>query len=440
MTTGNDLARPVPVADTGVAGGGLALDQIPAEERASAGPPPDNRFRAALLRIRDGSVLITLLAVLLALVVGAVLIAATNPAVQAASGYFFARPTDLIAAAWTAIVGAYAALVQGGLYDYTAPSPAQGLVSFGHAIGFATPLIAAGLGIAVGFRSGVFNIGGQGQVLMGAAFAGYVGFTWNGPPVITMVVAVLFGLLGGGLVAGLVGVLKARTGANEVIVTIMLNYIVFYLLDYALQTPLLQAPGANNPISPPEHAAATFFPVLPSQYGVNLGFLLVIAATVFCAWLLNRSSLGFKMRAVGENARAARVAGIEVNRVVVSAMVISGVLVGLAGVYQVLGKTTTGFTSGIDAGIGFNAITVTLLGRSRPWGVFAAGLLFGVFQAGGYAMQAAQGVDINAVQVVQAVIVLFIAAPPLVRAIFRLPQPGARPRVRRPSRKAVRTA
>lgn len=439
MSGANELAGAVPVGETGIADVGLALDQIPGEARAAPPAPPENRFTAALLQIRDGGVLITVLAVVIALVVGAVLIAATNADVQTDAGYFFARPTDLLQAAWTAVAGAYAALFQGGVYDYTAPDVATGLQSLGHSIGFATPLIAAGLGIAVGFRSGVFNIGGQGQVLMGAAFAGYVGFTWHGPPVITLLVAVLFGMLGGGLIAGLVGVLKARTGANEVIVTIMLNYIVYYLLDYALQTPLLRAPGSNDPISPPELTNAVFFPILPAEYKVNIGFVLVIGATVFCAWLLSRSSIGFKMRAVGENPRAARVAGIEVNRVFVAAMVISGVLVGLAGVYQVLGTTTTGFTSGIDAGIGFNAITVTLLGRSRPWGTFWAGILFGVFQAGGYTMQAAQNVDINAVQVVQSVIVLFIAAPPLVRAIFRLPQPGARPRLRRAERRAAGT-
>ncbi|WP_375387840.1 ABC transporter permease [uncultured Amnibacterium sp.] len=423
--TGTSAAGAVPVGDTGLVGGGVDPDQIPPEERARLPKQPDGRFRATLIAIRDGSALTTVLAVVIALVVGAVLIAATNPTVQSTAGYFFARPTDMLAAIWACVSGSYAALFQGGVYDFSQTNPLVALQSLGHSIGFATPLIAAGLGIAVAFRSGVFNIGGQGQVLMGAAFAGYVGFTWDGPPVITLLVAVLFGLLGGGLLAGLVGVLKARTGANEVIVTIMLNYVVYYLLDFALQTPLLQDPKSVNPISPPTNASAVFFPVLPPDYHVNVGFLLAIAATFACSWLLSRSSIGFKMRAVGENPRAARVAGIEVDRVLTAAMVISGVLVGFAGVYQVLGTTTTGFTSGVDAGIGFNAITVALLGRSRPWGVFWAGILFGVFQAGGYTMQAAQNVDINAVQVVQSVIVLFIAAPPLVRTIFRLPQPKA---------------
>ena len=150
---------------------------------------------------------------------------------------------------------------------------------------------------------------------------------------------------------------------------------------------------------------------------------------------MNRSSLGFHFRAVGENPSAAKVAGISVKRVTVIVMIVSGAFVGFAGAYQVLGQTTTGFTNALDAGIGFNAITVALLGRNKPWGIFWAGILFGVFQSGGYTMQAAQGIDIDIVLVIQSVIVLFIAAPPLVRAIFRMPEPG-----HHRTRKAVHTA
>jgi ABC-type uncharacterized transport system permease subunit len=150
----------------------------------------------------------------------------------------------------------------------------------------------------------------------------------------------------------------------------------------------------------------------------------VIAATVYVWYLLNRSNLGFQFRAVGENPNAARVAGISVNKMYVYAMLFSGGLVGLAGVAQVLGTVTTGFSSGIDAGIGFDAITVALLGRSKPWGIFFAGILFGAFKAGGFAMQASEGIPIDIVVVIQSLIVLFIAAPPLVRAVFRLPKPS----------------
>ncbi len=138
-------------------------------------------------------------------------------------------------------------------------------------------------------------------------------------------------------------------------------------------------------------------------------------------WILNRSSLGFRIRAVGENPSAARSAGIDVGRTYIVVMLISGGLVGLAGVNQVLGTVTSGITLDLDAGIGFDAITVALLGRSRPIGIMWAGLLFGAFKAGGFAMQASENIPVDIVLVVQSLIVLFIAAPPLVRAIFRLP-------------------
>ncbi|MET1018642.1 MAG: ABC transporter permease, partial [Microterricola sp.] len=169
---------------------------------------------------------------------------------------------------------------------------------------------------------------------------------------------------------------------------------------------------------------AVFPDLFGPGYNLHFGFILVIGATFFVWWLLSKSSLGFKFRAVGENPNAARVAGINVKRMYVYAMLLSGGLVGLAGINQVLGTTTSGFGAGIDSGIGFDAITVALLGRSKPWGVFVAGILFGAFKAGGFAMQAAEGVPIDIVLVVQSLIVLFIAAPPLVRAIFRLPAPG----------------
>jgi simple sugar transport system permease protein len=177
-------------------------------------------------------------------------------------------------------------------------------------------------------------------------------------------------------------------------------------------------------------ASAVLPDLLGPGYNLHAGFIIVILATVVVWWLLNRSSLGFQFRAVGENPNASRVAGINVNNVYLYAMLISGGLAGLAGVNQVLGTVTSGFSQGIDAGIGFDAITVALLGRSKPWGIFAAGILFGAFKAGGFSMQAAEGIPIDIVVVVQSLIVLFIAAPPLVRAIFRLPQPGGSRRLR----------
>jgi simple sugar transport system permease protein len=408
---------------------GLEPGQKPGQE---ARPTPIEAGASRVLReILSGTALMSVLAVLLALIAGGVLIAATDRDVQAAAGYFFARPLDTLQAIWQSVAGAYSSLFQGSIYNFRREGFANGIKPLTDTLSFATPLIAGGLGVALAFRVGLFNIGGRGQMLVAAACAGWVGFSFDLPWGIHLIVTLAAGILGGALWAGLVGLLKARTGAHEVILTIMLNYVAFYFVSYLLRTPgALQAPGSNNPKSPGMKETAIFPDLLGGSYSLNLGFVFAILATVFVWWLLNRSSTGFKFRAVGENPNAARVAGIDVKNSYIWAMLLSGGLLGLAGSAQVMGTVTTGFTSGIDAGIGFDAITVALLGRSRPWGVFFAGILFGAFKAGGYSMQAAEGVPIDVVLVVQSLIVLFIAAPPLVRAVFRLPTPGAAPKRR----------
>jgi simple sugar transport system permease protein len=400
----------------------------------SAGKPEnDDRWNKAVRDIMGGPVIISILAVVLALVVGAILIAATDPEVQKAAGYFFARPGDTFKAIWDSVSSAYVSMFQGAIYNFRRPTFAAGIRPLTETLTFATPLIVSGLGVALAFRVGLFNIGGQGQILIAAAASAWVGFSWNLPPVIHLVLAVVAGIAGGAIWAGIVGVLKARTGAHEVIVTIMLNYIAFYLVAYMLRTQgLLQAPGSNNPKAPAIHANAVFPPLFGEQYNLTWAFILVIAATVFVWWLINRSSLGFRFRAVGENPNAARVAGINVKNIYLYAMLIAGGLVGIAGASQALGVFPQGISSGVDAGIGFDAITVALLGRSKPWGVFIAGLLFGALKAGGFTIQAANDIPIDIVLVMQSLIVLFVAAPPLVRAIFRLPTPGSTPRRQRP--------
>jgi len=258
-----------------------------------------------------------------------------------------------------------------------------------------------------------------------------VGWSFPLPAGLHILVALIAGMAGGAVWAGIAGFLKARTGAHEVIVTIMLNYVALYLISYLLRTPgALQEQGSNNPKSPAVLPTAVFPHLLGAQFNLNIGILIVLVATIVVWWLMSRSSLGFRFRAVGENPNAARVAGISVKNMYTYSMLIAGALVGLAGVSQVLGTSPEGFGSGIDAGIGFDAITVALLGRSKPWGIFVAGILFGAFKAGGFSMQAANDIPIDIVLVVQSLIVLFIAAPPLVRAIFRLPTPGVARRKR----------
>ncbi|WP_369797980.1 ABC transporter permease [Cellulomonas sp. B6] len=409
-----------------------AVPQVVAPDAGGddAGPPAvarDTRWIDALVRITSGGWLVSLGAVVLAVLAGSVMIAFTDEGVQEASSYFFARPGDTLAAIGQAVGGAYSALFRGAVYNYTADSFVQGIRPLTQSLTYATPLIVAGLGLAIAFRSGLFNIGGQGQMLVAAAAAGWVGFAVDLPAGLHVIVALVAGVAAGALWGALAGVLKATTGAHEVIVTIMLNYVAFYLLSYLLATPgLLQAPGSANPKTPPMAETALLPRLLGPSFRLHLGFLLALAAVFLAWWLLERSSLGFSLRAVGENPSAARVAGIDVSRSTVMAMLVSGALVGLAGSTQVLGLITTGFSYDIDAGIGFDAITVALLGGSNPVGVLFAGLLFGGFKAGGSVMQASEGIPIEIVLVVQSLIVLFIAAPPLVRAVFRLPQPGRR--------------
>jgi general nucleoside transport system permease protein len=206
-------------------------------------------------------------------------------------------------------------------------------------------------------------------------------------------------------------------------VTIMLNYIAIYLVGYLLTTPGFQRPGSSNPISPQLDDTALYPPLFGDTFRLHWGFVVAVLATVFAWWLLNRSTIGFELRAVGANPMAARTAGIGVTKSYVVVMLVAGGLAGLAGVAQVAG-TEGVLTAGVAASFGFDAITVALLGRSTPWGTFVAALLFGAFRAGGVTMQTNTGTSIDIVLVVQSLIVLFIAAPPLIRSLFHLPEPG----------------
>jgi ABC-type uncharacterized transport system permease subunit len=395
-------------------------------------PREPSRWSTAWRDIVSGSPVRTLLAIVIAFVVGAVLIVLTNEAFLTSVGYIFSRPSDALTAAGTAISDGYGALFRGSILNLQGDDFAAVVRPFTETLRLATPLIAAGLGIALSFRVGMFNIGGQGQLLFGAGLAGFVSFQVSLPFPLHLLLAIIAGILGAAAYGALVGLLKAKTGANEVIVTIMLNYIAFYLLTYLMRTPLLQDPTAGGTPKTPAPDQSAQLPLLfGGSFALHWGFILVIAATVLFWWLMERSTLGYRFRAVGLNPSAALTAGINVNRIYIVAMAISAAFVGLAGVAQALGRSS-GFTPSVDAGIGFDAITVALLGGSTAGGVFLAGLLFGAMKAGGPAMQTAD-VPPELLGVVQGLIVLLIAAPPLVRAIFHLPSPARTARVSRRS-------
>jgi len=411
LTGSPDLPAPTPDAPGAVDG------DVPP-------PPRQNVFIKELLR---GSAVTTILAIVAAMIVGGILMAFTDEDVRAASVYFFARPGDTLVAIWNSVYGGYEALFRGSIFNARANDFATQIRPLTNTLGFAAPLIAAGLGVALAFRVGLFNIGGRGQMLIAAATAALVTFQLDLPMFIQLPLTLAAGIAGGAIWGGIVGLLKARTGAHEVILTIMLNYVALYFVMWLVRTPgLLQQSNSNQPISSPTPESARFPDLLGPRFPLlDWGFVIVIAATVFVWWLIERSSLGFRLRAVGENPHAARAAGISVSRMYIYAMLFAGGLSGLAAMSQIQGSVVTGFDSHIDAGIGFDAITVALLGRSRAWGTFAAGILFGALKSGSFTMQASQGIPVDIVLVVQSLIVLFIAAPPLVRTIFFLPKTDA---------------
>ena len=302
---------------------------------------------------------------------------------------------------------------------------ADGSVGSLHAISetltAAIPLVLAGLGIGLAFRAGLFNIGAEGQMVVGGLATAIASFAITGIPIwlhLPLVLAV--GLCIGALYAAIAGLLKAATGAHEVISTIMLNLISFRLLDYMLRQPFIQKEGRSDPISKAVLDSAELPRILAFLDGnlrLHAGLFIMLAAVAVIYWLLFRSKLGFAFRISGENPGAARYAGIRAGLTVVLAMAIAGALAGLAGATQVsgvLGRATPGFT----AGIGFDAIAVALLGRSHPVGILLAGLLFGALEAGGRQMQVDAGVSIDMIGIIQALIIIFVAAPLLVRRIF----------------------
>ena len=350
------------------------------------------------------TVLVPVLAVISALIVGAFIVGVTDID-RLETGAF----GGIVANIWDA----YTALFAGAFGSWSGIS--ETLV-------FATPLILTGLAVALSFRSGLFNIGATGQMLMGGLAAVYVGFSMDGPGIVQVPLAFLAGIVAGSIWGGIIGFLKARTGAHEVITTIMSNYIAGLLAVWMLKTSAFKPSGSLNPISKTVSAEAR----LPKLLGwlddglrANVGFLIAIAAAVGMWWLFRKSKLGFELRTVGTNADAARYAGMKIGTLTIVAMGLSGGLAGLAGGVKVLG--TTPQVSGSFAGdIGFDAIAIALLGRNTSTGVVFAALLFGALESGKTQMQLDADVPLDLVLVIRALIVLFIAAPMLTKLIWRL--------------------
>ncbi|UWU25500.1 ABC transporter permease (plasmid) [Rhizobium sp. CB3060] len=285
----------------------------------------------------------------------------------------------------------------------------------------ATPLIIAGAAFIVGAKAGLFNIGLEGQLLVGGMAGLIAGFSLPGLPlVIHLPLALAFAFVAGGIWAGFAGWMKVASGAHEVITTIMLNFLALRLVEFLLRHPPVQNPERADPISKSVLDSAALPPILAwldPSLRVNFGILLALLVALAVGFLLWRTKLGFEIRVMGVSPRAGRVAGMNPARTIILSMVLSGGIAGLAGAsltLGVLGRATPDFT----AGLGFEAIAVALLARLHPVGVVFSGILFGALTAGGRYMGVAAGVSIDLVTVIQAVVLLCIAAPVLIKRLY----------------------
>lgn len=368
------------------------------------------------------SIKLSLLAFFLAVLTGGLLIAFSDPNVLS----LWKSPSRFFSEAINVSAKAYAALFQGAIFDVnlTKRSFINGFYPLSETFTIAAPLILAGLSVTLAFRAGLFNIGAQGQFIFGAISASYIGFKFSLPPVIHIVVAIIFAIFVAGLWGGLVGFLKSKTGAHEVIVTIMLNYIAAYFLLWILSTNTFLRKGRQDPIAPEVQQNARLPKLFGDSFRVNFAIIIAFLVVILIFILLDRTTWGFQFRAAGANSFAAKTAGISVPFVMTTVMFIAGALAGLAGAVQVLGSEYA-LTAGVAGSFGFDAITVALLGRAKPLGTFLAALLFASLRAGGLTMQASTTTPIDIVLVIQALVILFIAAPSLVKVIFRLKQVNA---------------
>jgi ABC-type uncharacterized transport system permease subunit len=366
-------------------------------------------------RLRD--LAIPLLSILTALVIGALVIMFTDAEVYAALGS--GRIVSALPVGLRNVGVAYGALYEGAFGNpldileailRAVRGPSDSMVQ-------SVPYIFAGLAVALGFRAGLFNIGAEGQIGIGWMAAVVVGFAFTGlPMIIHLPLSILMGAIAGGLWASIAGFLRARTGAHEVITTIMLNYISFRLSEWLLCGPLEAVQGTCRT---QEIAESAYLPrFLGHPVTLHWGFVLALVAAAVTGWFLFKTTWGYELRTVGANPNAARYGGMSVTKTWVLAMFLSGCLAGLAGVSQGLGISRN-VALGFRAGYGFDAIALALLGKSHPTGVVAAAIIFGVLRAGAARMQSVAGVPTEIVQIVQALVIVFIAAPAIIRAIYR---------------------
>lgn len=377
---------------------------------------------------KNQALLIPLLAIFTGLIIGALFIIFTSESVYAAFGQSFGAG---LSEAWKVISVAYGSLFTGSVGD---PAAISSALESGDALAIrrafnpileslvaATPLIFAGLSLALGFQAGVFNIGAEGQIFIGALTGTFIGYSITGlPAIIHIPLTFLAGALGGAMWGYIPGWLKAKTGGSEVINTIMMNYIAFRLSDYMLTGPMKRE--GFNPISPDIQLSAWFPRFFADPIRFHLGFFVALGVGYLVYWFLFKTTWGFDLRVVGSNPKAGRYGGMNVSRNIILAMSLSGALAGMAGITEVMGVNHN-LAMSFSSGYGFDGIALALLGNNQPLGVVLAALLFGFLRNGATRMQVVANIPNDIISILQAVIMVFIAAPAIIRTIYRLKEP-----------------
>lgn len=388
-----------------------------------------SKSKIFLEEVGRSPLILPILAIITGLLLGGLIVALTTEEVYTT---WKVSPFQAIGTGLRAALSSYAALFTGSIGN---PAKIINAIQSGDSLAIrrafnpffeslvkSVPYIFAGLSVALGFRVGLFNIGAEGQIYVGAIFAAYAGYAIKGLPlIIHLPLALGIGALGGALWGFIPGWLKAKTGGHEVINTIMMNYVAFRLSEWLLRGPM-QRPDAGYPVSPTVEASAQMPQFFQNPIRFHLGFFIALGIAWLVYWFLFKTKWGFDLRTVGANPHAAQYAGMDIVRSTILTMVLSGALAGLAGANEVLGVNHH-LAIAFSAGYGFDSIALALLGKSHPLGVVFAALLFGTLRNGATKMQLAAGIPIDIISVLQALILAFIAAPAIIRTIYRLKEP-----------------
>jgi general nucleoside transport system permease protein len=415
----------------------LSKEEDSTETTEKSASQPEESFLQRIF-IRRGifsALIVPVLSVITAYVIGGVIIALSSPEVVAAWTNFFSEPVHALQITWQTVWGAYLALFQGAfgqpreitaainIWRSTGDTQAfwNAMRPFSESLVITTPYIYAGLAVAIGLRGGLFNIGAEGQLFVGGLASAYVGYAITGlPAIIHLPLAILAGLLTGAIWGAIPGFLKARTGAHEVINTIMMNYIAFRLTDYLLSGPMARPDGL--PITPQVRPSAYIPTIFPQPVRLHWGFFLGLGVAFLIYWLLWKTPIGMEIRMTGQNQNAARYAGVRIGLILVLTMSLAGALAGMSGVNQILAVDHQ-MVRAFSTGYGFDSIALALLGNSHPFGVVLASLLFGFMRGGAGRMQSIAGTPVEIIRIIQGMVIIFVAAPAIIRTIYRLKAP-----------------